>query len=94
MISCVVGILSLGSRHSGKSFQFYGDTNNPNPQTFRASRNTQRREKQVILFKIRCKMTESLSKAGNDETKNLIEHACKTKWDGLYSRYTVSNKYH
>ena len=52
------------------SVQFDVDTNNTNLQTFLASLNTQHREKQVILVTIRCKMTESLPQAGNDETTN------------------------
>ena len=70
MIYCVVEIFIFGFKTYWKSFQFYGDTNNTNLQTFLASLNTQHREKQVILVTIRCKMTESLSQAGNDETTN------------------------
>ena len=43
---------------------------------------------------IRCKDTESLPQAGNRKTINVREHTCKENWDGLYSRDTVSNKYH
>ena len=39
---------------------------------------------------IHCKATESLPQAGNDETTNLREHACKAKWDELQSRDTDS----
>ena len=67
----------------GKSVQFYGDQNNPNLQIVIAIRNNKRQEKQVILSTIRFKMTESLPKAGNYETTNLREHACKAKWEGL-----------
>ena len=74
------------------SVRFDGDTKNPNLQTVLEIQNTQRREEQVILSMIQCKATESLPEAGNDETTNLREHACKAKWDGLYSWDTVSNK--
>ena len=39
-------------------------------------------------------MTKRLPQARNDETTNLQEHTRKAKWDGLYSRYTVSDKSH
>ena len=65
------------------SVLFDGDTNNPNIQIFIASQNNQRREEQVILSTIRCKVTESFPQAGNDEITNLREHACKAKWDGI-----------
>ena len=73
---------SLGSRHTRKKVQFYGDTNNSNLQTVLARQNKQCREEQVILSTIRYKSTERLPQADNDETKNLQEHACKEKWDG------------
>ena len=63
------------------SVQFDGDTNNPNLQTSLAIQNTQRREKKFILSTIRYQGTESLPRAGNDQTTNLREHACKAKWD-------------
>ena len=65
------------------SVQFYGDTNNPNLQTVLASQKTQRREEHIILSTIQYKATESLPQAGNDETTNLQEYACKANWDGL-----------
>ena len=43
---------------------------------------------------IRCRKTESLPQSGNDKTTNLRQHTCKVKWDGIYSRDTVSNKSH
>ena len=65
------------------SVLFDGDKNNLKLEKVLASRNTQRQEEQVILPTTRCKATESLPEAGNDETTNLQEHACKAKWDGL-----------
>ena len=62
---------SLGSIHTGKSVQFDGDQNNPNIQTVLSRRNTQLQEEQVILSTIKCKTTERLPQAGNDETTNL-----------------------
>ena len=76
------------------SVRFYGDTNNTNIQTVLASRNTQRREEQIIISTILCQVTGSLLQERNDETKKILGHACKAKWDGIHSRYTVSNKYH
>ena len=51
-------------------------------------------QKQLILSRILCKNTESLQQAGNDKTANLRDYTCKESWDGLYPRYTFSNKYH
>ena len=65
------------------SVQFDRDTNNPNLQTVIASQNVQSQEEQVILSTILCQVTESLPQAGNDETTNLLERACKAKWDVL-----------
>ena len=53
------------------SVRFVGDTNNVNLKTVLASRNTQRREEQIILSKTRCQLTESLLQAGNDQTANI-----------------------
>ena len=78
----------------GTSVQFDGDTNNANLRTVLSSRKIQRREEQVILSTIQCKATDRLPQEGNDETTNLLEHACKVKWYGLHSRDIVSNKYH
>ena len=71
------------------SVQFDADTNNPNLQTVLASQTTQCGEEQFILSTKKCKATESPPQAGNDETTNLREHACKAKWDGLLSIDTV-----
>ena len=76
------------------SVRFDVDTNNPNLQKILASRNTQRREEQVILSTILCQENESLPQAGNDQTTNLQEHACKEKWDGLWYSNKVSNNSH
>ena len=46
-----------------------------------------------MLSTIQCKNTDSLPQAGNDK-KKLQEHNCKSKWDGLYSTDTFSNKSH
>ena len=70
-ISYVVGSPSSDSRHIGNKNIFDGDINNSNLQTVLASRNTQRREEQVILSTIRCQATESLPQAGNDQTTNI-----------------------
>ena len=75
------------------SVRFDGDTNNPSLQTVLAIQKIQCREERFILSTIRCKWTESLPQAGNDETTNSREHACKAKWDGLYSSDTVSKYY-
>ena len=48
-----------------------------------ASRNNQRQEEQVILSTIRRQATKSLPQAGNDQTTNIRQYACKAKWDGL-----------
>ena len=64
-------------------FQFDADTNKFNIQTVLASRNTQRQEEQVILSTIRRQVTERLPQAGNDQTTNIRQYACKAKWGGL-----------
>ena len=74
------------------SFWFDTDTNKFNVQKVLASRNTQRQEEQAMLSTIRRQVTDSLPQAGNDQTTNIRQYACKAKWDGLYSRHTVSNK--
>ena len=65
------------------SFRFDADTNKFNILTVLAIRNTQRQEEQVILSTIRRQATESLPQAGNDQTTNIRQYACKVKWDGL-----------
>ena len=65
------------------SVRFDGDTNKFNVRTVLASRNTQRQEEQVILSTIRRQATESLPQAGNYQTTNIQQYACKAKWDGL-----------
>ena len=65
------------------SFQFYADTNNTNLRTVIASRNTQRKEEQVILSTIRRQATESLPQAGNIQIINIRQYTCKAKWGGL-----------
>ena len=65
------------------SFQFDADKNNAKLRTVLASRNTQRQEEQVILSTIRLQATKSLPQAGNDQTTNIRQYACKAKWDGL-----------
>ena len=65
------------------SFQFDADTNNANLRTVLASIKTQRQEEQVILSTIRRQATESLPQAGNYQTTNIQQYACKAKWDGL-----------
>ena len=63
------------------SFLFDADTNKFNVRTFVASRNTQRKEEQVILSTIRRQATKSLPQAGNDQTTNIQQYDCKAKWD-------------
>ena len=65
------------------SVRFDADTNKFNVQTVIACRNTQRQEEQVILSTIQRQATESLPQAGNDQTTNIRQYACKAKWDGL-----------
>ena len=65
------------------SFRFDAYTNKFNIQTVLASRNTQRQEEQFILSTIQRQATESLPQAGNDQTTNIRQYACKAKWDGL-----------
>ena len=55
----------------GASVRFDGDTNNTNLRIVIASRNTQRREEQVIISTIRCQATEILPQAGNGLTTNI-----------------------
>ena len=65
------------------SFQFDADTNKFNIRTVLAIRNTQRQEEQVTISMIRRQVTESLPQAGNDQTTNIRQYACKAKRDGL-----------
>ena len=50
---------------------------------FLASRNTQHHEEKVVLSTIQRQSTESLPQAGNDQTTNIRQYACKAKWEGL-----------
>ena len=65
------------------SVQFDGYQNHTNLQIVIAIQNTQRQEEKFILSTIRCKMTEILTQAGNDQTTNLHIRTCKANWDGL-----------
>ena len=65
------------------SFWFDTDTNKFIFQKVLASRNTQRKEEQVILSTIRRQATERSPQAGNDQTINIQQYNCKAKWDGL-----------
>ena len=67
----------------GTSVRFDVYKNNANLNRLLASRNTQRQEEQVILSTIRRQSTDSLPQAGNDQTTNIQQYACKAKWDGL-----------
>ena len=65
------------------SVKFDGDRNNTNLQTVLTSRNTQHRGKKFIISTIKCKKTESLPQAGNNNTTNLREHSCKGELDEI-----------
>ena len=94
-ISCVVGISIFGFNTYWKwVFNLMDIKNNTNLKTVLVIQNTQRQEKQVTLSIIQFQKTEILPQAGNDKTTNLKERNCKAKWDGLYSRDTVSKKSH
>ena len=81
-ISCVVGISIFGFKTYCKQvFDLMEiQTSSTFEQFLQAETLNSKKNKS---YWIRRQATESLPQAGNDQTINIRQYACKAKWDGL-----------
>ena len=82
-ISCVVGISIFWFKTYWKRVLDLMEIKKHQPPNSSCKPKHSTLRKKVIISTIRYQATESLPQAGNDQTTNIGQYACKAKWDGL-----------